>query len=171
MRLQQLPWLSRQVEEEQQRSEAEGREASYTLVLSGDFQNCLEELHVINHRFFYSCIFLSRKVNQCNSNQVSSCTEIWQICGSDFGELVVSTVCLLRAHGRDPWKALLGSLNESCLLLVFCEVTLCSPLENNSRALVLSIHRGLFLAVKTSQIWDVSWPTPGLGLVLLSMEI
>lgn len=53
-----------------------------TLLLCGDFQKCLPQLPRMNHRFFCSCIFLSRRMNQCYPSQVSSCTETWQMCGN-----------------------------------------------------------------------------------------
>lgn len=53
-----------------------------TLLLSGDFQKCLPQLPGMNHHFFCSCIFFSRKMNQCYPSQVSSCAETWQMCGN-----------------------------------------------------------------------------------------
>lgn len=114
---------SRAEPEQQQHRGAEGRKVSYVLVLSGDSRNHLQEFHV-----FCSCMFLSRKMNRCYSNQVSSCTEIWQLCANYLESCTVRRVHL-HAHGRDPWKALLDSLNEPWLLLVFCEVNLCSLLK------------------------------------------
>lgn len=107
--------------------EVEGREVSYTLVLSGDFQNCLQELHIMNHSFFWSCVFLSRKMNQCCSNQVSSCTEVWQMRGDYLESWAVHCV-----HLACTWERSLESLVAffERLLSVFCEVTLCSLLKN-----------------------------------------
>lgn len=125
---------------------------SYTLVLSGDFQNCLQELHIMNHRFFWSCMFLSRKMNQCCSNRVSSCTEVWQMCRNYLESCTVHCV-----HLVCTWERSLESLVFfECPLLVFCEVTLWSLFKvlTISRTLVSSVHRGLLLAIKRSQIWD-----------------
>ena len=50
--------------------------------------------------------------------------EVWGLLGA-----ALSVVRAWHAHARDPRKALLDPWHESCLLLVFCEVTLRSLLK------------------------------------------
>lgn len=73
------------------------------------------ELHVMTHPFFCSCIFLSRKMNRCYSNQVSSCAEIWQTGGNDLESCAGHCAHLARTWERSM-DSPVGFL-ESCFAL------------------------------------------------------
>lgn len=110
--------------------------------------------NLTNHCFFYSCIFLRRKMNQCYSNWVQlfhrNLEAVWEL----LGDLCCPSCafCMHRGHihGKPCWILWMSPVCSGCSVKLLCSV-LKSTID---RTLVQSTCRGLFLAIKARQIWD-----------------